>query len=107
MFLKWTSNIFKFKNKTKNKIFIYDINTLNLIKTISTLLYNKWYIIYNNLIIYKIEDDNLIKHEIINTSFERNIYSPYYELDDGIFDKLFFIMKDNKIICFYENQFHL
>ena len=60
--------------QSQYKIDIYDINTLNFIKSIKTKLDNMIYKLNEELliskdgyelIIFKLEDNNLIKHEII------------------------------------------
>ena len=99
--------------QSKKKILIYDINTLNFIKSIKTKLDNMIYKLNEELlilkdgyelIIFKLEDNNLIKHEIIKSSTKIIVNNiSFYE--SKIYIKFLFPIKNNRIIYFepYEN----
>ena len=99
--------------QSKKKILIYDINTLNFIKTIKTSLNNMIYKlndenlitkVEDELIIFKIENNNLIKHEIIKSS-TKDIGDNLLFYDQDFFFKSLFPMKNNRFIYFeyYQN----
>ena len=99
--------------QSQYKIDIYDINTLNFIKSIKTKLDNMIYKLNEELliskdgyelIIFKLEDNNLIKHEIIKSSTKIIVNNiSFYE--SKIYIKFLFPIKNNRIIYFepYEN----